>query len=161
MASAGVAGGSPPVGRGASRVLLGVAAAVALGVFFGFRYFVNALNCVTYGEPDVRPAGRPDGRVRGLARCVGGIRCGLFRVGYTGHWPVRRALGLARCGGSIRCGLFRVGYTGHWPVRGRARPYALRRRYSLRFISRQLKVCAGTAVARKRPTGAVHTSSAR
>ena len=99
-----------PLGGGASRVLFGVAATVALGVFFGFRYFVNALNCVSYGEPDVRPAGRPDGRVRGLARRVGGIHCGSFRAGYTGHWPVR----------------------------GRARPYTLRRRYSLRFISRRL-----------------------
>ena len=67
--------------EGASRVLFGFVAAVALGVFFGLWSFVNALNCVSYGEPDVRPAGRPDGRVRGLALCVGGIRCGLFRAG--------------------------------------------------------------------------------
>ncbi len=110
-----------PLGGGASRVLLGVVAAVALGVFFELWSFVNALNCVSYGEPDVRPAGRPDGRVRGLALRVGGILCVLFRVGYTGHWPVRRARGLARCGGGIRCGLFRAGYTGRDCRSGRVR----------------------------------------
>ena len=34
---------------------------------------------------DVRPAGRPDGRVRGLWRCDGGRLCGLLGVGYTGR----------------------------------------------------------------------------
>ena len=54
---------------------------VGFCVFLEFWLFVNALNCVSYGEPDVRPAGRPDGRVRGLAHSGGRPRCGVLRVG--------------------------------------------------------------------------------
>ena len=74
----------------------------------------------------MRPAGRPDGRVRGLARCGGGSRRffvfdfmffvnALNGVGY-GEPDVRpagrpdgRVRGLTRRGGGIRCGLLRVG----------------------------------------------------
>ena len=48
---------------------------------FLFWFFVSSLNCVSYGEPDVRPAGRPFGRVRGLMRCGDRLRSGLLRVG--------------------------------------------------------------------------------
>ncbi len=37
---------------------------------FLFWFFVSALNCVSYGEPDVRPAGRPFGRVRLSGACA-------------------------------------------------------------------------------------------
>ncbi len=79
VASAAIGGGSRPAGGQASRGLL--AARRLLRCVFEFWFFVNALNCVCYGEPDVRPAGRPDGRVYGLAYCGGRLRCELLRVG--------------------------------------------------------------------------------
>ena len=75
----------PPAAPAAHALRAGGAEVVLLsrrgGWFFDFCFFVSALNCVSYGEPDVRPAGRPDGRVRGLARCGGRLRCGVIRVG--------------------------------------------------------------------------------
>ena len=52
MASAAVGGGSRPSGGWASPALFGVA-------FFDFGFFVNALNCVSYGEPDVTSGWAP------------------------------------------------------------------------------------------------------
>ena len=79
MASAGRRRRLTPFGRAGVARFFGVASAVAL--FLEFWFFVNALNCVSYGEPDVRPAGRPDGRVLGLTHSGGRLRCGVLRVG--------------------------------------------------------------------------------
>ena len=46
---------------------------------FEFWFIVNALNCASYGEPDVRPAGRPDGRVRGHTQSGGDTHRRLSR----------------------------------------------------------------------------------
>ena len=85
MASAAIGGGSRPSGGWASPALLALR--------FLILVFVNALNCVGYGEPDV-----------------------------TSGWA---------------------------PLRARARLCALRRPFSLRFISRWLyrPVSAGCALA--------------
>ena len=75
--SAAIGGGSRPAGGQASRGLL--AARRLLRCVFEFWFIVNALNCASYGEPDVRPAGRPDGRVRGHTQSGGDTHRRLSR----------------------------------------------------------------------------------